>query len=74
MKANWQGLDPEAAQEAQKYENPIPSRTLILQHLAERGAPATREQLCAEFGLHDEDDVEAIRRRLRAMERDAQVV
>lgn len=74
MKANWQGLDPEAAQEAQKYENPIPSRTLILQHLVERGAPATREQLCAEFGLHDEDDVEAIRRRLRAMERDAQVV
>lgn len=74
MKAKWQGLDPEAAQEAQKYESPIPSRTLILQHLAERGAPATREQLCAEFGLHDEDDIEAIRRRLRAMERDAQVV
>ena len=74
MKAKWQGQDPEAAQEAQKYDNPIPSRTLILQHLAERGAPATREQLCTEFGLCDEDDVEAIRRRLRAMERDAQVV
>lgn len=74
MKAKWRGHDPEAAQEAQKYENPIPSRTLILQHLAERGAPATREQLCSEFGLCDEQDVEAIRRRLRAMERDAQVV
>lgn len=74
MKSNWQGHDPEAAQEAQKYDNPIPSRTLILQHLAERGAPATREQLCAEFGLSSEDDIEAIRRRLRAMERDAQLV
>ncbi|TDQ38936.1 ribonuclease R [Thiopseudomonas denitrificans] len=74
MKAKWRGQDPEAAQEAQKYENPIPSRTLILQHLAERGAPASREQLCAEFGLCEEDDIEAIRRRLRAMERDAQVV
>ncbi|MFB1010773.1 MAG: ribonuclease R, partial [Thiopseudomonas sp.] len=74
MKSDWQGHDPEAALEAQKYDNPIPSRTLILQHLAERGAPATREQLCAEFGLSSEDDIEAIRRRLRAMERDAQVV
>ena len=74
MKSKWQGQDPEAALEAQKYDNPVPSRTLILQHLAERGAPATREQLCAEFGRCTEDDMEAIRRRLRAMERDAQVV
>jgi hypothetical protein len=31
--ADWQSLDPEAAREAEKYENPIPSRELILQHL-----------------------------------------
>lgn len=74
MKAKWHGLDPEAALEAQKYENPIPSRALILQHLEQRGAPASREQLCAELGVSNEEDVEAIRRRLRAMERDAQVV
>lgn len=74
MKSRWQGRDPEAAQEAQKYDNPIPSRTLILQHLVERGAPATREQLCQELGLTKEEDIEAVRRRLRAMERDAQVV
>lgn len=75
MKAtNWQEQDPNAALEAQKYENPIPSRELILQQLEQRGAPATREQLCGEFGLTDEDDIEALRRRLRAMERDAQLV
>ena len=74
LKADWQTLDPEAAREAEKYENPIPSRELILQHLADRGAPANREQLCAEFGLTSEEDIEALRRRLRAMERDAQVV
>jgi len=28
--ADWQSLDPEAAREAEKYENPIPSRELIL--------------------------------------------
>lgn len=72
--ADWQKQDPDAASEAEKYENPIPSRLLILQHLAERGAPATREQLATEFKLVDEDALEALRRRLRAMERDAQVV
>ena len=74
MTADWQSLDPEAAREAEKYDNPIPSRELILHHLDERGAPAAREQLAAEFGLTSEEDLEALRRRLRAMERDAQVV
>ena len=72
--ADWQSLDPEAAREAEKYENPIPSRELILQHLSDRGSPAAREQLVEEFGLSSEDDVEALRRRLRAMERDGQVI
>jgi len=72
--ADWQSLDPEAAREAEKYENPIPSRELILHHLAERGSPASREQLVEEFGLGTEDQIEALRRRLRAMERDAQLI
>lgn len=72
--ADWQSLDPEAAREAEKYENPIPSRELILKHLDERGSPATREQLLSEFGLESEDEVEALRRRLRAMERDGQLI
>jgi ribonuclease R len=72
--ADWQSLDPEAAREAEKYENPIPSRELILQHLADRGSPAAREQLVEEFGLTTEDQIEALRRRLRAMERDAQLI
>ncbi len=72
--ADWQSLDPEAAREAEKYENPIPSRELILKHLSDRGSPATREQLVAEFGLHSEEQLEALRRRLRAMERDAQLI
>jgi len=72
--ADWQSLDPEAAREAEKYENPIPSRELILQHLSERGSPAAREQLVDEFGLVSEEDIEALRRRLRAMERDGQLI
>jgi ribonuclease R len=72
--ADWQSLDPEAAREAEKYENPIPSRELILQHLADRGSPAAREELLAELGLTTEEQEEALRRRLRAMERDGQLI
>lgn len=72
--ADWQSLDPEAAREAEKYDNPIPSRELILQHLGERGSPAAREELVEEFGLVSEEDIEALRRRLRAMERDGQLI
>ncbi|KFX71474.1 exoribonuclease R [Pseudomonas taeanensis MS-3] len=72
--ADWQSLDPEAAREAEKYENPIPSRELILQHLAERGSAANREQLVEELGLVSDEQVEALRRRLRAMERDGQLI
>ncbi len=72
--ADWQSLDPEAAREAEKYENPIPSRELILQHLGERGSPADREELVEEFGLESDEDIEALRRRLRAMERDGQLI
>ncbi|WP_277344965.1 winged-helix domain-containing protein, partial [Metapseudomonas otitidis] len=72
--ADWQNLDPEAAREAEKYDNPIPSRELILQRLDERGAPASREQLVEEFGLTTDDELEALRRRLRAMERDGQLI
>ena len=72
--ADWQSLDPEAAREAEKYENPIPSRELILQHLDERGSPAAREELADEFGLTSDDQLEALRRRLRAMERDGQLI
>ncbi|WP_437882665.1 ribonuclease R [Pseudomonas sp. LRF_L74] len=72
--ADWQSLDPEAAREAEKYDNPIPSRELILSHLSERGSPASREELVEEFGLSTDEDLEALRRRLRAMERDGQLI
>jgi len=72
--ADWQSLDPEAAREAEKYDNPIPSRELILKQLSDRGSPANREELVAEFGLNTDEQLEALRRRLRAMERDGQLI
>jgi ribonuclease R len=66
--------DPYASREAQKYERPIHSREFILAHLEERKTPLSLEQLAAELGLEDETDIEALRRRLNAMERDGQLV
>lgn len=66
--------DPQAEREARKYERPIPSREFILQLLDERGEALTREQIAAELGLDSDEEREALRRRLRAMERDAQLI
>ena len=66
--------DPHEAREAQKYDNPIPSREFILELLRERGKPLDRRQLAAELKLYEDEDQEALRRRLRAMERDGQVI
>ncbi|MDR3478934.1 MAG: ribonuclease R [Gammaproteobacteria bacterium] len=59
--------------EAQKYENPVPSREFILDYLAERGRPATRKQLLIELNIETDVEREAFRRRLGAMVRDGQL-
>jgi ribonuclease R len=66
--------DPYAQREAEKYENPIPSRELILQYLEHTGKPLGREEIAEAFTLESEDQLEALRRRLRAMERDGQLL
>ncbi|VAW73693.1 3'-to-5' exoribonuclease RNase R [hydrothermal vent metagenome] len=66
--------DPHAEREAGKYGSPIPSREFIMSVLADTGRLMTREELAAAVGIHSEDDIEALRRRLRAMERDGQLL
>ncbi|MCG8707372.1 ribonuclease R [Brenneria sp. 4F2] len=66
--------DPFLEREAEKYESPIPSREYILAHIAKRDTPIKREELAADLQLTGEEQLEALRRRLRAMERDGQLV
>lgn len=66
--------DPYAQREAEKYENPIPSRELILQFIEHAGKPLRREEIAEAFSLESEEQLEALRRRLRAMERDGQLL
>jgi ribonuclease R len=66
--------DPFAEREAEKYDNPIPSRELILELLVETGRPLGRTEIATAFVIEDEERLEALRRRLRAMERDGQLL
>lgn len=65
--------DPQAEREAQKYEFPVPSRELILACLADIDEPLSFEQIADALGVTGDRDIEGVRRRLRAMERDGQL-
>lgn len=64
--------DPHASREAERYDNPIPSRELILSVLEQADKPLTAENLARHFGLEGEERLEALQRRLGAMIRDHQ--
>lgn len=66
--------DPYRDREAEKYDKPIPSREIILTVLGDSEQPLDFFSLSTELGLADEQDLEALRRRLRAMERDGQLL
>ncbi len=60
--------------EKEKYEFPVPSREAILALLTERNEPLSFRTLADALGVEGERDEEAFARRLRAMERDGQVL
>ncbi len=63
-----------AEREQQKYEHPVPSREAILAMLTERNEPLPFRELADALGVHGERDEDAFSRRLRAMERDGQIL
>ncbi|WP_428033461.1 ribonuclease R [Amphritea sp.] len=69
-------IDTKAAINAadfEKYSNPIPGREYIMGLFDEPGKFLNREQLGKTLKLFEEEEKEALRRRLRAMERDGQL-
>lgn len=67
-------IDPFADREADNYENPIPSREYILEFLTQANVPMNRNDIFEALQLKGEEEYEGLRRRLRAMERDGQLV
>ena len=72
--ATGAGRDPHAEREAQRYERPIPSREAILALLEQRGELLTEARIAEALDIHDESDLEALRKRLAAMVRDGQLL
>lgn len=68
--------DPYANREAEKYENPIPSREFILETLENESKPLKPYEIAEllEVDEADEDRYEALNRRLKAMVRDNQLI
>jgi len=66
--------DPYRQREQAKYDQPIASREHIQQLLAYAGKPLRRDEIADALAITQEDQYEALRRRLRAMERDGQLL
>jgi ribonuclease R len=65
--------DPYFEREIKRYEQPLPSREYILQILEEQGRPVGFEELCLLLDI-DKTELDPFQRRLRAMEREAQLL
>lgn len=66
--------DPYANREAEKYQNPIPSREFILQTLEDEQKPLRLKQIARLLEIEGDDRMEALVRRLKAMVRDGQIL
>ncbi|HEX2237958.1 MAG TPA: ribonuclease R [Gammaproteobacteria bacterium] len=66
--------DPFAEREARKYARPVPSRELILSIMSEQPGPLDLSELLECLQVVAPEDIDALTRRLKAMERDGQIV
>jgi ribonuclease R len=66
--------DPHAAREAERYDNPIPSREVILELLSDADKPLSHGHIGQALGLDEAPQQDALKNRLRAMERDGQIM
>ncbi len=71
--SQWKKSDPHYEREVGKYGSALPSREFIMKLLAEQAGPVPTERLHELLGI-DEEDVRNLQRRLRAMEREGQVI
>jgi ribonuclease R len=67
----WQ--DPHLERERAKYGEAMPSREFILQLVTEAGGPVDAEEFAVRLGI-EADEMDAFMIRLRAMQRDGQIV
>jgi ribonuclease R len=67
MKNPFNIPDPEWDLQVNKYDNPIPSRTALLDHLSKSKKLHKLDKIADQIGIEDFDQLEALNRRLNAM-------
>ncbi len=65
--------DPHYERELGKYENPLPSREYVIEQLQSAGRPMGEHELAEKLAI-DGDELDAFGRRVRAMEREGQLM
>ena len=65
--------DPQIDREILLYENPIPSRELILKVMSDHGVPINKDELIDILEIHN-DEITFFEKRLRAMVRQGQIL
>jgi ribonuclease R len=65
--------DPHLEREREQYDHPLPSREFVLQVLADQGGPVSEEELFQLLHIEAREE-DLFVRRLRAMERDGQLM
>ncbi|MBU3657203.1 MAG: ribonuclease R [Rhodocyclaceae bacterium] len=65
--------DPHYERESGKYENPLPSREYVIETLQKAGRPMGEYELADQLAI-GADELDAFERRIRAMEREGQLM
>ncbi len=71
---DWRANDADFSNEQTRYEDPIPSRKLILESLVDHEGPLNLDELIGHFKLVKLNQQTALEKRLAAMTRDGQLV
>lgn len=74
MVKRYRKKDPFLERESELYENPVPSREFILEFLKEQQKAFSLTKLIKAFEIKTDEEEEGLHRRLRAMERDGQLM
>ncbi len=65
--------DPHVSRESAKYDRPIASREFLLNFIESQSVPVSHKHIAEYLKYEDDERIEALRRRLRAMTRDGQI-
>lgn len=74
IRSHKKSRDPNFKAESKKYSNPVASREYLLEIIKKAGVPLKRKEIAEKLDIHEPEEREGLRRRLKAMIRDGQLI